>query len=185
MSKDNLDTLFEQFKNDFDLEEPRENHQRRFLDKLNHREKRIHRKAKPNFLKPLLGLAASMILLIALTIGNQNSNDARDLASVSPQMAETQDFFTSTIEFGLKKITEESSPETQTLIHDALKQMEILENDYESLKKDLSESDDDNRVIYAMISNFQKRIDLLKNTLEQINTVKQLKNITNENKATI
>jgi hypothetical protein len=85
----------------------------------------------------------------------------------------------------LKKITDESSPETQSLINDALKQMKILENDYESLKKDLTESNDDNRVIYAMISNFQKRIDLLKNTLEQINTVKQLKNISNENESTI
>ena len=185
MSKDNLETLFEQFKNDFDLEEPKQNHQNRFLDKLKNQEKRIQNKAKSNFWKPLLGIAASLLLLFAVVIGTQNSNNVRDLASVSPEMAETQDFFTSTIELELKKITDESSPETQTLINDTLKQMEILETDYESLKKDLSESDDDNRVIYAMISNFQKRIDLLKNTLEQINTVKQLKNISNENESTI
>jgi len=185
MSKDNLDTLFEQFKNDFDLEEPSENHQARFLYKLSNHEKTVQKKPKLDFWKPLLGIAASILLLVVLTFVNQKSNDARDLASVSQEMAETQDFFTSSIELELKKITDESSPETQSLIKDALKQMTILENDYESLKKDLKESDDDKRVIYAMISNFQKRIDLLKNTLEQINTVKQLKNITNENKATI
>jgi len=183
MSKDNLDQLFEQFKNDFDVEDPRNNHQDRFLEKLNSQSK--SNRPKSVFWKPMLAIAATIVLLLVLTIGNQQNSNVRDLASVSPEMAETQDFFTSSIELELKKITDESSPETQSLIKDALKQMTILENDYESLKKDLKESDDDKRVIYAMISNFQKRIDLLKNTLEQINTIKQLKNITNENKATI
>jgi hypothetical protein len=185
MSNDSLDKLFEQFKNDFDLEEPQENHHDRFLNKLNNYQKSFKRKPKSISWKPILSIAASILLLLTITIGYQNSDDSRDLASVSPEMAETQDFFTSTIEVELKKITDESSPETQSLINDALKQMKILENDYESLKKDLTESNDDNRVIYAMISNFQKRIDLLKNTLEQINTVKQLKNISNENESTI
>ncbi|MDU8887257.1 hypothetical protein RXV94_13880 [Yeosuana sp. MJ-SS3] len=185
MSKDNLDNLFEQFKNDFDLEEPRTDHKGRFLDKLNTYQKGSEKKHKSAFWKPLLGIAATIVLLVVFSIGNQKNDDTRDLASVSPEMAETEDFFTTTIEVELKKITSESSPVTQLLVDDALKQMKILENDYEKLKKDLSISDDDNRVIYAMISNFQNRIDLLKNTLEQIDTVKQLKNITNENKATI
>ena len=63
--------------------------------------------------------------------------------------------------------------------------MEILEKEYESLKIDLTNSGDDKRVIYAMISNFQTRIDLLKNVMETIENVKQLKKNNNENSITI
>ena len=63
--------------------------------------------------------------------------------------------------------------------------MKRLENEYESLITDLSESGNDQRVIYAMISNFQNRIEILQNTLQQIEIVKQLKNSKNENNNTI
>ena len=55
-----------------------------------------------------------------------------------------------------------------------MKQIETLENKYEQLKEDLSESGDDSRVIYAMISNFQNRIDLLQNVLQKIEEIKPL-----------
>ena len=98
---------------------------------------------------------------------------------------ETQNFFTLTISEELLKLNEERSPETEKLINDAMKQMEILEKEYESLKIDLTESGDDKRVIYAMISNFQNRIELLQNVLEKIEEVKQLKQNENENSTTI
>ena len=47
-------------------------------------------------------------------------------------------------------------------------------------KIDLTESGKDQRVIYAMISNFQSRIDILTTVLEQIEDVKQLKTNTNQ-----
>ena len=98
---------------------------------------------------------------------------------------ETQNFFTSAINEELNKLKEEASPIAQNLINDALKQIKILENDYTKLKVDLTNSGDDNRVIYAMISNFQNRIDILKNTLNQIEIVKQLKNSSHDTSTTI
>ena len=56
---------------------------------------------------------------------------------------------------------------------------------YEKLKLDLTSSGEDKRVIYAMITNFQNRIDLLENVLEQIEEIKQLKNSNNENITTL
>ena len=50
---------------------------------------------------------------------------------------------------------------------------------------DLNESGDDHRVIYAMISNFQNRINILQNTINQIKIIKQLKNQSNETISTI
>jgi hypothetical protein len=159
MSKDNLQELFHQLKNDFNVEEPSINHQERFLGKLNNQHKVVAKKSRYSFWNPVLGLAASIMLLVALVFGNQQSNELNDLASISPEMAETQDFFTSTIEAELIKVQSESSPETKSLIEDALKQMQVLESNYEILKQDLAKSGNDKRVIYAMISNFQNRIE--------------------------
>jgi len=185
MSKDNLQELFHQLKNDFNVEDPTINHQERFLGKLNNQYKVVAKKSSRSLWKPVLSIAASIILLVALFFGNQQSNELKDLASISPEMAETQNFFTSTIEAELNKIQNESSPEAQSLIEDALKQMRALETNYEVLKQDLSESGNDKRVIYAMISNFQNRIELLENVLLHIEQIKQLKNTTNENSNTI
>jgi len=185
MSKDNLQELFHQIKDDFNVEEPSINHQEKFLDKLNSQHKGVEKKSNRSLWKPVLSIAASIILLVALVFGNQPSNELKDLASISPEMAETQDFFTSTIEAELNKIQNESSPETKSLIEDALNQMQVLETNYEVLKQDLSESGNDKRVIYAMISNFQNRIELLENVLVHIEQIKQLKNTTNENSNTI
>ena len=175
MSNTNLEDIFKKLENNFDVEVPETGHNARFLDKLNNKQPLEIVHAKTNFWKPFVGIAASIALLIALFVGTQHPNNSRDLANVSPQMAETQDFFTSSINEELQKLNEESLPEVQNLIQDALKQIKILETNYETLKVDLIESGDDSRVIYAMICNFQNRIDILQNTLEQIENVKQLK----------
>lgn len=186
MSKDNLDKLFKTLENEFDIEQPSFGHQQRFLDKLNNQDKIAGSGApKRSIWKPFMGIAASLVLLVALFFSTQQEASAKDLASISPEMAETQNFFTNTISDELAKLTNETSPETKVLVDDALKQLEVLENEYETLKEDLTESGDDKRVIYAMISNFQNRIDLLQNVLQKIEEIKQLKQITNENEITI
>ncbi len=48
------------------------------------------------------------------------------------------------------------------------------------LKKDLVSSGNDKRVVYAMINNFQKRIDLLKQVIAKIEMIKKLNTETNE-----
>lgn len=58
-----------------------------------------------------------------------------------------------------------------------------LEEEYQQLKLDLVESGNDKRVIYAMIANFQNRIDLLEQVVSIVEEVKTLK--TNENEITI
>lgn len=188
MSKNTLNQLFKRLENDFDIEEPSINHNQRFLNKLNKNGAlqlvKVD-KQRRRLLKPLIGVAASFALIVTFFIGSQQNQETNDLADVSPEMATTQDFFTTTIAEELSKIIKESSTETQALIDDTMQRMKALETEYESLKNDLAESGNDNRVIYAMISNFQNRIDLLQNALQQINTIKQLKNSNNETSTTI
>lgn len=180
MKKDQMDHYLKTlFKNEeVDLAEPNEGHKLRFMKKL--QEQNQQKVKRLVFWKPL-AIAASFLVIIALGFPFLNEQTPKgDLASVSPEFAQTQYFFTSTIQKELENLNREKSPQTIVMVEDALKQMEVLEKDYEKLKKDLVKSGNDERVIHAMIINFQSRIELLQNVLEQIKELKNLKQKTHE-----
>lgn len=185
MERNTINNLFENLKDEFDIESPSAGHDLRFLNKLNNQKVTSNNKAWTGYWKPFIAIAASVILCVSLFTVTQQPDKEMDLASLSPEMSQTQSFFTATIQQELATLNKERTPETKVLIDDALKQLNILEVEYESLKKDLAESGNDKRVIYAMISNFQSRIDLLQNVLQNIEEVKQLNKNQNENTITI
>ena len=187
MNDNNLNTIFENFRADFDVEEPNLGHEKRFLTKLSNQNREVISLTQPKsgFWKPLLSIAASVVLLVTVFVSINKSNEPHDLASVSPEMAETQNFFTNAISAELEKLNNELTPEFQDLVVDALFQIEILEQNYIKLKQDLTASGNDKRVINAMISNFQDRIDILNNVLNQIEALKTEKNIENESNSTL
>jgi hypothetical protein len=187
MQHDPIHELFDELKGNFDLKSPKLGHQQRFLDKLN-ASKQVEIETKSIYIlnwKPLMAIAASIIICISLFIALPNDPELMDLASVSPELSNTQDFFTTTIDNELKKMNMERTPLTEQIIDDALEQLQLLDDEYQNLKIDLTESNEDQRVIYAMISNFQNRIDILNTVLEQIENVKQLKSNNDENTNTI
>jgi DNA-directed RNA polymerase beta' subunit len=172
--KDNIEQLFENLDSQFDIEVPNLGHQQRFIDKLNKTETKLASR-KTNYWKPLLAVAASVVLILSIVLNIKPDTTQKDLASISPELAETQNFFSNTIAFELNKLKTEKSPETQTLVNDALLRLDRLELEYKNLKLNLTESGEDQRVIYAMITNFQNRIDVLQSTLLQIEALKTLK----------
>ncbi|MFI8379921.1 hypothetical protein [Leeuwenhoekiella sp. NPDC079379] len=169
--KNNLDNWFEEQRNCFDIAEPAQDHEVRFLDKLNGTTVNKTPLRKLNWWRPLAAAAAVLVLVFA-GYSSLNTPVNADLATVSPEMAKTQDFFTKAIEEELYNLNEARTPQTQKLVNDALKQLKVLESDYSKLTKDLTESGEDKRVIYAMISNFQARINLLTSVLEEIESIK-------------
>jgi septal ring factor EnvC (AmiA/AmiB activator) len=184
MEKDNIDKLFERLENELDIDMPNSGHQHRFLEKLEQQNTIADLgKHNTNYWKPFLAVAASIVLCFSMfTFMQQQEPEIKDLASVSPELSRTQDFFTLAIQNELATLEAERTPETEKIINDALKQLKILEADYEKLKKDLTESGDDKRVVYAMISNFQNRIDVLEHVLENIEEVKEFNsNAANQN----
>jgi len=174
--QDNLEKIFKELENQFDVEEPNFGHFNRFEAKLN-------KGRKPNILLklwPLIAIAASVILIFGIWLESSFSNSGMELAKVSPEMGETQNYFVSTIEKELATIEKERNPTTEKIIDDGLQQLNKLEKQYETLTFELKESTEDKRIIYAMISNFQQRIEILQSLLIQIEDVKQLKIQNNE-----
>ncbi|MDG5491434.1 hypothetical protein [Psychroserpens sp. SPM9] len=187
MNKNTIDKLFKTLEHDFDTEIPNSGHEHRFLDKLKQQNNTVvNSSKKTNHWKPFLAVAATIVLCFSIfTVMQQQNSEPLDLASVSPELSQTQSFFTTAIEQELIAIEAQRSPETENMINDAMKALKVLEVDYESLQLDLTESGNDKRVIYAMITNFQNRINVLKAVLEHIEEVKNFKNNQNENTITI
>ncbi|WP_459209314.1 hypothetical protein [Aquimarina rhabdastrellae] len=189
MKNEDIDNLFDVPKESFDIFEPQEDHELRFLQKLskhNSVEEEtpvVSLTRKKNKWTTLLYIAATIAILIAVIpsgLFNTNFEEA-ELASVSPQLQETQDFFTVAINQQLEQINTINSEETKKVVEDALVQLQKLEVNYASLKKDLITSGYDKRVISAMIDNFQQRTLLLEHTLDAMNNIKKLKLDQNEN----
>ncbi|WP_456378017.1 hypothetical protein [Lutibacter sp.] len=175
--KDNLEKKFRNLKNPFDTEEPTNGHFNRFKSKLN----KTATPKKRFRLLSYVAVAASIVLLFGIWIGAYFSKTGMELAGISPKMEETQSYFIATIEKELEIIENERSEDTEHLINDAFEQLNKLETQYSVLTLELKESTEDKRIIYAMISNFQQRIDILHDLLNQIETIKQLKTQNNEN----
>ncbi|MDC9721584.1 MAG: hypothetical protein PSN34_02265 [Urechidicola sp.] len=165
--KDNFDTLFDK---DFDIAEPTIGHFQRFEKRMSY----VSVKKKNHSWK-WISVAASIVLLFGVWLGQSLQSDRLELADVSPKMEETQIYFASVIKTEIQKINTQKTPENQKMIDDAFIRMDNLEAQYVALTKELKESGADQRVIFAMISNFQQRIEILKNVLDQMDNLKQLK----------
>ncbi len=177
--------LFEFIKNtDFDIAEPSGGHQARFLNKLKDQQNPGKSGKLRMLWTPLLAIAACFLVIFMVTEfapGGNSITNAGELANISPEMKETQEFYTTLIKTELAKVNSAKSPETEAVVNDALAQLEKLDLEYDKLKKDLVKSGQDNRVVFAMISNLQQRIDVLNNVLNRIDKIHELKNISNEN----
>jgi len=176
--KDTIEQLFDRLEGTFDIHETPAQHQKRFLEKLEARESGGHKKA--NWWRPL-SIAASILLLICAGIFlPEHESKTEGLAAVSPEMEQTQSFFTTTINQELETLKSFEGEDAKVLIEDTLQRLQALEREYDQLKTDLVESGDDKRVIAAMIANFQNRIELLQQVIENIEEIKTLKANRNE-----
>lgn len=180
--KDKLDKLFDRLEGHFDVEEPNTGHQDRFLRKLNETKTPS---AKPGnrlirWWKPL-SIAASILILLTFGLNISNDLNRQATAEVPEEIEKARFYFTTLINKEIEKINAEATPDTKKVIEDAMKQIKKLEEDYKTLEKSLVEDGNTKQLLHAMITNFQIRISLLEDVLEQIENVKQLKQTEYEN----
>lgn len=184
----------------FDQEELPRGHRNRFLEKLDQEQLKKNtvatgdgKKTDAQDLKKTRVIAMthwlkwSLVAGLALIIGLgsiqivQNGAQPEGLESVSPEMAQAQDFFTSTINLELERLEQAQSPETERIISDTKTGLIKLETEYAQIKKDFNVNKNSKAVIAAMIQNFQNRIALLEKALEQIDQLNEFKEQKNEN----
>ena len=118
-----------------------------------------------------MSIAASLLLLLGIFIGTSSDANSMELSKISEEMAHTEDYFKIAIELELEKINNNNNPDAQKILKSALSKLSELENNYNSLKKDLVYSGTDKRVIHAMVQNLQNRMDLLKNVQFQLDEI--------------
>lgn len=170
--EDKLNTFFSD--NNFDLQEPQAGHLERFERKLN----RSSNEKKYSW--KWLSVAASIVLLIGFYLGSLQQPKTFDLADVSPKMEEVQNYFIRTINQELKTIEKNRSLNTETVIESALNELEELEESYALFVKELNKNRNQAKIINAMIKNYQQRLQILENVLQQIEQIKNPKIINNE-----
>ncbi|MEC3965761.1 hypothetical protein [Flagellimonas halotolerans] len=181
MNKDNLDRLFERLHGAFDVAEPQSGHQERFLEKLDKDQGTIVPNERISWWKPL-SIAASIALMALLgyqAFGPQPSIK-QQVTKIAPEVSQTEFYFANLIEEQVEELKEEKTPETAQLVDDTLAQLEKLDKDYETLEQDLVNGGDSKIILSAMITNFQTRIDLIKEVLSQIENIKNLKSQNDE-----
>jgi hypothetical protein len=170
--KNNMEDFFKENREKFDFSEPKIGHFERFQAKLEGKGPKKKERKGPSWY--MLAVAASLLLFFGYWMGNSNVPKGIELADVSPKMEETQNFYVSTIQNEITEIKSKRTTSNQKIIDDAFKQLEILEADYRKLTFELKESNADKRVIYAMITNFQNRLFVLQNLMEQLEEFEQM-----------
>ncbi|MFV0248632.1 MAG: hypothetical protein ACK5H1_06705 [Tenacibaculum sp.] len=162
---DKLETFFKQ--NNFDVFEPPLGHAKRF-------KKMIKGQKKSLLPLQLTGIAASVILILSFYFGNtqQTIKQEFSLSKFGGEMAETENFFITTIKQELKEIEKYRSIETETLIEDALDELEKLEEQYKLFISELSKNNNKKLIIKNIIANYQQRITVLENLLNKLESLK-------------
>lgn len=170
--EDKLTRFFSE--SNFDFQTPDDGHLARFERKLNQKE------TTQQFSWKWMSVAASVVLVLGFWLGSTHQKKQLELADVSPKMEEVQHYFVTTIQQELKNIEQNRSLDTETIIEQGLNQLEELEEDYNVFLADLNSNGNQTKIISAMIKNYQQRLEVLQNVLDQITQIKNPKIIENE-----
>lgn len=170
--EDKLHSFFSE--NEFDFHEPHSGHIQRFEKRL----KGIRPKKRTSW--RWMSVAASIVLTLGFFIGYNAQTETPTLASMSDKMEEVENYFVNTIDFEIKELEKSRTLETEEIIEKALERIEALEDDYKTFIEELTNNGKQQRIIQEMIRNYQKRLDILQNTLQQIELIKTQKNLDDE-----
>ncbi|NJB35018.1 hypothetical protein [Croceivirga sp. JEA036] len=183
MKKDTIEELFNRLDGQLDIAEPTAGHELRFLDKLNTgKGVATLPKKERNFWKPL-SIAASIALVCVLGFQylNTPSSIEEQVVKIAPEAQQTAFYFTSLIDEQVVELQEAKSPETAKLVDDTLLQLQKLEKDYKALEQELINGGNSKFILNAMIINFETRIALVKEVLENIEQIKNINTVNDAN----
>lgn len=159
------------------------NHQDRFLEKLDQALPQELKKSKFSW----FSIAASVVVLLGLSFGaykffNTNTNltttaadteivEAKTLGDISPGLKKVEDYYLASINLELSKM--KPTAETKELFDSYLMQLNDLDEEYQRLSFELTESGPSEITVNALIDNLKFRLNLLyrlRAQLKELNT---------------
>jgi len=116
-------------------------------------------------------IAASVVLAVAMSwmvfsiiYLNEKNQDGYALKDISPELAETEFYYSAQINEKLK-IIHASNADVDELVNENLA---LLDSAYSDLKKDVQDNADNEEVISAMIQNYRIKLEILEDVLDEI-----------------
>ncbi|MGC1206245.1 MAG: hypothetical protein WA839_15355 [Flavobacteriaceae bacterium] len=159
------------------------NHQQRFLKKLDEALPKTPTKSKFGW----FSIAASVVVLLGLsfgayhffqpkagatqTVASTNTIETKTLGDVSPGLKKVEDYYLASINLELSKM--KPTAETKDLFDDYLLQLSDLDEEYNRLSLELTESGPTELTVNALIDNLKFRLSLLyrlRAQLKELNT---------------
>jgi hypothetical protein len=166
-TEDSIIEIFKKFENQWDIQELPSNHSERFLIK-----QKSSKHPKTEWYP--LPIAVSILLLVGLFYLFNKAEPTNDFRLASAETQRTDSIFSVMVQNELMEINKKKSPLNKKIVNDALKQMQLMDADYEKIKKEIIENGESQQIIYAMIHNFKTRIEFLENVLLQLNNAEKL-----------
>ena len=194
--KDPWKELFEPLQGQWDTEEPLEGHQNRFEARLMaaaeltkqeeeeaEEEPRVRALWSKNIGWKPLAVAASLALLIGLGVrlGSGPAPIQEQIVEIAPEVQQTDFHFASLLEQQVETMQGLASEDNQELIESTLVHLNRLDADYRKLQEELVNGGNSKLLLQAMIINFQTRIDLVQQVIEQIEQYQLTKTLNDEN----
>jgi hypothetical protein len=166
----NIEDLIKNNRSTFFEDEPPTGHMERFQKRL------IDQK---NYFWPVLKVAAGILLIFSISFAFYYQKLAKDisLSEISSEFAETEFYYKNVLNKKLDQVEKQLSPQQFLAVK---QELNAMEENYHHLKQDLKLNPDDQRIIHAMIHNYQLKIELLQQVLEQVRQYNHIKNKENE-----
>ncbi len=192
--QNNFEKYIKEHKDQLDTNEPADGHFQRFEQKLQQQqEPEADGKIVRIRTKTLWRAAAMFLVLVGITSllniyfekeevvpSNDMVAEMVGLKDVSPEFAEVESFYTSTLNTRMDDLNTYRSSNNEDYITNCIKVLNELEEEYEGLKKDLSANFGDERIINSMIQNYRTRLQVIERLLTQLEASKKYKTINHE-----
>ncbi|MBD3748351.1 MAG: hypothetical protein IE931_02540 [Sphingobacteriales bacterium] len=171
-----LENFIKNHKNEFDVFEPSTDLWEKLDKRLEAHQKKSKQRSKMRVIYSFGKVAA--ILLIVLSFGfiwgYYKQQQATNLASINPEYAAKEVQFSSLIEVKRSELKDLKSIDPN-LYKTFKSEQDKLEREYQSLKKQLVTTPNQDKIVKAMIRNLQSQISLLNQQLDITKEVKQIK----------
>lgn len=164
--------------NKFDVADPDSGHRARFIEKLEQANNPTKKSSNNKYW--YLNIAAALIICIGVfSISNSINNVETTIVAAEAEnpftdVSNAQFHLEGIVKRELVKLELERNPTTENLINGALSQLQFLETEQHKLENQLK-TNYDKRIIKALVDNFQYRIQLLENVMQQIEITKEIK----------